>query len=160
MADLRRLATELGWSDVATYVQSGNLVFTSSSSVSKLASSLRDSIASDLGVACDVVVLTAAELKAAADANPFPVDEPKKVHLAFRDRRLTKDEVAAVAGAQAKSEEKGSPDRVEVVGATVYMHTPDGLGRSDLAARLGRMKGAGTARNWTTVTKLLELLDH
>ncbi len=47
-----------------------------------------------------------------------------------------------------------------VVGQTLYLLTPGGLGRSDLAARLGRGADIGTARNWTTLTNLLALLDE
>lgn len=160
MADLEGLAAGLGLRDVATYVQSGNLIFTSELDASTLASSLRRAIAADLGVTCDVVVVSAADLRRAVAANPFPVDDPKKLHLIFRTDPVDADGAAAVEAAQASARQKGSQDRAVVAGATLYLHTPAGLGRSDLAARLGRLKGGGTARNWSTVTALVELLDR
>ena len=159
MPDLRRVASGIGLEDVATYVQSGNLVFTTTRDPAKVARELESSLASDLGVECDVVVLTQGDLVRAVEANPFPVSDPKCLHLVFRSRPLDRDEVKAVEAAVAKASEKGGSDRAEVVGATVYLHTPNGLGRSDLAARLSRSKSAGTARNWSTVSKLLALLD-
>jgi uncharacterized protein (DUF1697 family) len=160
MADLRRLATELGLAEVGTYAQSGNLVFTTDLAQAKVGPDLEAALESGLGVKCDVVVLTRPVLAAAAEANPFPTDDPKGLHLSFRATPLDGDERAAVEAAQAASIAKGSEDRAAVIGATVYLYTPDGLGRSELAARLGRLKGSGTARNWSTVTKLLEMLDH
>ena len=67
---------------------------------------------------------------------------------------------AAVDAAQQWSRNLGSRDEAQVEGSTLYLHTPDGFGRSELAARLTRMGGgqtAGTARNWATVRKLLAM---
>jgi uncharacterized protein (DUF1697 family) len=68
----------------------------------------------------------------------------------------------SVAAAERQAAEKGGRDEATVVGRTLFLHTPDGYGRSELAARLARARGpvaTGTARNWATVTKLLALCD-
>ena len=70
----------------------------------------------------------------------------------------------AVAAAERRARDKGGRDQAKVVGRTVYLRTPDGLGRSELAAQLARSNPAaldrgGTARNWATVTRLLAMLD-
>jgi uncharacterized protein (DUF1697 family) len=78
---------------------------------------------------------------------------------------LGPEELAAVAAAQRQAGEAGGRDEAKVVGTTLYLHTPDGYGRSELAARLARIGGgrtaatAATARNWATVRKLLAMCD-
>jgi uncharacterized protein (DUF1697 family) len=77
---------------------------------------------------------------------------------------LGPDELAAVAAAQQRARDEGS-DETRVVGTTLFLHAPGGLGRSELAAQLTRLGGsraaetAGTARNWAIVTKLLAPCD-
>jgi len=68
----------------------------------------------------------------------------------------------SVAAARQQAAAKGGRDEATVVGRTLFLHTPDGYGRSELAVRLSRARGPvadGTARNWATVTKLLALCD-
>jgi uncharacterized protein (DUF1697 family) len=134
MADLREVVLGLGHTEVATYIQSGNVVFTS------------------------------AELAQVVADNPFPDEpNPRWVHVIFRNGPLGPDELAAVAAAQQRAQDEGSDDEARVVGTTLFLHTPGGLGRSELAAQLTRLGGsrtaetAGTGRNWATVNKLLAL---
>ena len=70
--------------------------------------------------------------------------------------------IAAVAAAVERARHAGSRDDAVVVGRTLFLHTPDGLGRSELAAQLARsrVQSAGTARNWATVTKLMTMLGE
>ena len=165
MADLREVVTSLGHTDVATYIQSGNVVFTSAETdVTALADALAREIAERLGVQPVVVVVPAAELAQVIAGNPYPQEtDPKHVHAVFLPAELSADQIAAVEAAEQRARDKGSRDEAAVVGRTLYMRTPDGLGRSELAAQLNRAGGAGTegtARNWATVTKLMALLDQ
>jgi uncharacterized protein (DUF1697 family) len=82
------------------------------------------------------------------------------VHAVFRNHELNADALAAVAAAVGAARASGSGDEAIVVRRTLYLHTPGGLGRSELAARLAASaaQAGGTARNWATVTKLMELL--
>jgi uncharacterized protein (DUF1697 family) len=184
MPALRALVTSLGHTDVATYIASGNVVFTargtrSSDSAGRsdrdtgsdlvplsdspaLAPELEKAIAAELGVECRVVVLTCAELARAVADNPYPDEpDPKRVHAFF----LTADPDGAtrehVAQAQERAAAKGSRDEAAIVGRVLYLHTPDGFGRSELAAELSRgarrNPAEGTARNWATVTRLLAM---
>ena len=146
MADLREVVSSLGHADVATYIQSGNVVFSSDQAdTAALAAALEEAIAAALGVRIRVVVLSREELAQVARDNPYP------------DER--------VAAAQ-KLVAPDSRDTAQVVGRTIFLHTPDGYGRSDLAAalvKLGQKKTdtvTGTARNWATVTKLLTLCGN
>lgn len=149
MPALRELVESLGYEDVATYIASGNLLFsTKKKDTGRIAAELEKAIEKELGVSCRVAVLTRDELAAAVKKNPFPKEKNlKAVHASFLLDDVPKDAVT-----------RDGKDETKVVGRVLYLHTPDGYGRSDLASQTMR-KVNGTARNWATVTKLLELLD-
>jgi uncharacterized protein (DUF1697 family) len=163
MADLRQVAESLGHNEIATYIQSGNLVFTSlDDSASGLADALEQEIARTLDVRPAVVVLSRADLAQVIADNPFSGESnPKCLHAVFRREEMTAAAIAAIADAEEKARAKGSQDEAIVVGRTLFLRTPDGLGRSELAAQLARVgsQAAGTARNWATVTRLMTMLD-
>jgi uncharacterized protein (DUF1697 family) len=166
MADLRRVVESLGHGDVTTYIQSGNVVFTSErTDTAAIAGELERALAETVGVRSSVVVLSRAELAQVVADNPFPDEaDPKHLHAVFRGAEPDAEEAAAVAAAERRARGKGSRDQAKVAGRTVYLRTPDGLGRSELAAQLARAAPAaadrgGTARNWATVTRLLAMLD-
>jgi len=95
--------------------------------------------------------------------NPYPDEHnPMALHAVFRKSDLTADDLARVETARQRAAAKDCQDEVTVVGRTLFLHTPDGLGRSELAAQLSRTSSmkAGTARNWATVTKLMAMLDE
>jgi uncharacterized protein (DUF1697 family) len=168
MTDLRDVVTSLGHKDVATYIQSGNVVFHSAEDdTTRLADALEHQIAERLGVRSSVVVLSRDELARVIADNPYPQEtDPKCLHAVFRRHEMSPDAIAAVAVAQQRAHDKGSRDEATVIGRILYLRTPDGLGRSELAAQLARSGAAttsdtaGTARNWATVTKLMALLDR
>lgn len=167
MPQLREIAESLGHTEVATYIQSGNLVFTPadpSAVPAALAMRLEDAIEATAGLRPPVVVLTCDLLARAVEANPFPDEaDPKRLHAVFFATAPGPGSASFVRDAEEAATAKGSRDRARYVDDVLYLHTPDGLGRSELAARLSRAKGpltttgAGTARNWATVTKLLGL---
>ncbi len=110
-----------------------------------------------------MVVLTRAELAKVIKTNPYPDEpNPKLVHAIFLTGKPTAAQHADIEAAQAKAEQLGSRDTVSVVDRTLFLHTPDGYGKSVLAELLARGRAnteiAGTARNWATVVKLGELL--
>ena len=106
MPALRTLVESLGHTDVATYIASGNVVFTASgSTTTTLAGDLEKAIADELGVTCRVVVLTSAELAKAVADNPYPDEpDPKRVHAFFLTAQACAprraDHVAQAAGAR------------------------------------------------------------
>jgi uncharacterized protein (DUF1697 family) len=167
MADLREVMSSLGHTDVATYIQSGNVVFTTKKTdTSKIAAELERAIADDLGVRPRVVVLSRKELAKAVDDNPYPDEQnPKLVHAIFLSEKPGPDLVKAVEAALRQAALKDSRDTAQLVGRTLFLHTPEGYGRSELASLLVRAgdgksgAAAGTARNWATVTKLLSMCD-
>jgi uncharacterized protein (DUF1697 family) len=99
MAHLREVVLDLGHTDVATYIQSGNVVFTSEEAdTATIAAALERAIAEHLGVRPTVVVLTCAELARVVADNPFPEEpNPRWVHAIFRNGPFGPDELAAVA---------------------------------------------------------------
>lgn len=165
MTDLRAVVTSLAHTDVATYIQSGNVVFTSAQTdTAAIAADLERAIAESLGARPRVVVLSRDELSQVVTDNPYPDEtNPKHLHAAFTSGRIGPDELAAIATAQQRAMDKGSRDEATVVGRTLFLHTPDGIGRSELAAQLARTSGplaatgSATVRNWATVTKLLAM---
>ena len=169
MPALRTLVESLGHTDVATYIASGNVVFTASAATTaepdaELAGGLEKAIEAELGVACRVVVLTSEELAEAVAANPYPDEpDPKLVHAFFLTGKASAEARTHVAQAQERAAAKGSRDEAAIVGRVLYLHTPDGFGRSELAAELSkgakRNPAEGTARNWATVTKLLAMCE-
>jgi uncharacterized protein (DUF1697 family) len=163
MADLRDLATALGLADATTYIQSGNLLFScAEADTAELADMLQREIASRLGVRPAVVVLSRGDLKQVIADNPYPGEtNPKCLHAVFRRDEVGPDGIAAVAAAVQQARDTGGRDDATIVGRTLFLHTPDGFGRSELAARLSSAKAqaAGTARNWATVMKLMDMLD-
>jgi uncharacterized protein (DUF1697 family) len=170
MADLRALMTELGHGDVTTYIQSGNVVFTAADEaapITAMADEISAAIAGKLGVVAPVIVVARRELAQIIAANPFPGEsDPKKVHAVVLGHPPSADVTDRLSAAVTQSAAKGARDDLRAVGRTVYLHTPDGYGNSDLAQQLLRIVAApkagttGTARNWATMTKLLALCNE
>jgi uncharacterized protein (DUF1697 family) len=165
MADLREVVTSLGHADVATYIQSGNVVFsTEQSDTVALAAALEEAIAETTGVRARVVVLSREELDRVVRDNPYS-DEPnlRAVHAVFLSGQPGPEVAERVADVQQQAARRGGRDTAQVIGRTIFLHTPDGYGRSDLAAeivKIGQRKTdsvTGTARNWATVTKLVAM---
>ena len=155
MAPLRELLAGLGHEDVRTLLQSGNVVLTSRQTGAKLERALEKAIAGELGVEPRVVVRTVDELAAVVEHDPFGdlADQPKLYQVSFLSEAL------APAVAQELEAADVAPERVAVHGREVYAWHPGGVQRSPLVKLLTDQKlgVAATARNWNTVTKLLEL---
>ncbi len=173
MADLREVVTSLGHTDVMTYIQSGNVLFTPlladgrtavRTDTAALAADLERAIADGIGVRARAVVLSREELARCARDNPYPGQpDPKLLHAVFLPEVPGPGLGAWVADAERQVRAAGSRDEARLLGRTVYLHTPDGYPRSELRRVLARAGGptsaavAGTARNWATVSRLVEL---
>lgn len=157
MPELRELLTELGYGDVKTLLQSGNVVLTSRRAPARLERELQKQIADGLGVDTPVIVRTRDELAEVIERDPFgsEADDPKRYQVTF----LSKE--PSPAAARELAEADVAPERIELIGRELYTWHPDGIQRSK-ADRLRTSKKLpdGTARNWSTVTKLLELADE
>jgi uncharacterized protein (DUF1697 family) len=157
MPELRKALEEDGYDDVRTYLQSGNVVLTSNASAKNVARASVRLIADRFGLEIAVVARTRSELAKVVDRNPLRrvAKDPKRYQVSF---------LATKPSAKIVHElEDVAADREEVVsiGREVYAWHPAGVARSKLWAKLaGKNLGVtATARNWTTVAKLLELAD-
>jgi len=158
MKELVRELEGLGLSNVTTYIQSGNAVFRDNAkNPAGLTGRIAAAVEASHGFRPRVIVLTLEELRAAAAGSPFPKTEAsdKTVHLFFLDEQPTDPDWAKLDAAKVASEEYA------LSGKVLYLHTPGGFGRSRLAALVERALGAhATARNWRSVTKILELAEE
>ena len=158
MAWLREAAEGDGFTDVASYLQSGNLVLSAATKdaaeVSKRVSAL---IKAERGLDVVVTTRTRAEIARVVKRNPMSehVDEPAKLQISFLTGKPDAKAVAAL------DRDAFAPERFEIDGREIYLWFPNGAGRSKLATFpwLKRVGVAGTARNWRTVLAVLDLLD-
>ncbi len=157
MPALRDALAGAGFDGVRTYLQSGNVVLSSGLSSSKLADKCSRLIKKQFGLDIDVVVRTHAQLAKVVELDPLGdvASNPKRYQVSFLDGKLSRETVKKLETAAMESE------RFLVRGREVYAWHPAGVARSKLWALLaGRGLGVtATSRNWTTVTKLLELAE-
>ena len=150
MSELRQAFSALGYADVGTYIQSGNVVFTSDARVE--GTELGRALAGELGAAVEVMLRTAAQMKTVVERNPFTEVDLSKVHVGFMSGRPSPSVVGAL------DVDRFKPEEARVAGSEVYFHLPNGMGRSKLPNYLTRqLKVPFTVRNWNTATKLREL---
>lgn len=158
MAALRELLTGLGHGEVRTHLQSGNAVFTSAEQdPAVLVDELERAIEDRFGFEVRCIVLSAAELRAAADRNPFPPSsfEPSKLVVLFLSSPPDLGRLGTIDAG------KYRPDDFRPGEREIFVHCPGGLGTSKLMPVLGKATGdaVATARNWNTVVKLLAMSE-
>lgn len=153
MAQLRDIALSCGLTNPRTYIQSGNLVAEGAEDAAAAASVLREAIRTRTELDVSIVARTAEEWEQVVDRNPYPDVEPGALHVMF----LPRPDPDAVGRFSAAGFE---PDSLVVRDAEIYLHLPDGLGRSKLAETLARheLGRAGTVRNWKTVNAVAALI--
>ncbi|HEY1737183.1 MAG TPA: DUF1697 domain-containing protein [Acidimicrobiia bacterium] len=156
MAELRALCADLGFTDVQTYVQSGNVVLASRSKSERgVQRTIEEGIADRFGLEVPVMLRSHEELVAVLDANPYAATgaDPARLLVMFLD--------AAPKAATARSVdgEQHAPDVFTVVGREIYLYCPNGYGRSKLTnAFFERKLGVrATGRSWRTLGKLAGL---
>jgi uncharacterized protein (DUF1697 family) len=157
MPALREALAEAGFEDVQTYLQSGNVVLSSRAAPATVTRKCKAVIAEQFGLEIDVVVRTRAELAGVVKRNPLAkvATDPKRYQVSFLSAKPAAKVVRKLEALAADGE------RLVAHGRELYAWHPRGVARSKLwAALAGRDLGVtATARNWTTVTKLLELAD-
>jgi uncharacterized protein (DUF1697 family) len=159
MADLRDLVAKLGFNDVKTLLQSGNVVFRGPAKASaKIEAQLEAAIEKRFGFKVECHVRTADEWSAVVDGNPFRGEAKKdpghllvscfKTPLDKANVKALQDAIAAMNG----------PELLKADGRHLYMVFPDGVGNSRANRVIDRkLRALGTARNWNTVSKLAAL---
>jgi uncharacterized protein (DUF1697 family) len=158
MEVLRNLCTALKHCDVQTYVQSGNVLFRTKDKDSLLvAKRLENAIEQKFGFRSDVIVRTPSELRDVIARNPFSKRsgiEPSKLLVTFLAAEPERDVQTTIRKI------KANPEEMYLSGRELYVYYPNGMGRSKLSAVVDRaLQKGGTARNWNTVTKLLEMAE-
>jgi uncharacterized protein (DUF1697 family) len=152
MADLRDLAAGLGWTRVESYIASGNLVFDADGEAAALASALRAGLTERMGVDVPVLVIGGEDLAARVAGCPFDPVARTHVHgfMLFGPARLDEEELVRW---------RATGEALVMEGRTVWLHAPEGIGRSKLAGKLDKVVlGADmTARNLNTLRTLVEM---
>jgi uncharacterized protein (DUF1697 family) len=159
METLRQVFTSLGCADVQTYVQSGNVVFRhAGKATGKLAARIEDGFEQQFGFRVPVMLRSLDELQRTVERNPFPGyahSAPAKLHVNFlyTDPGDTRREVIRSMPT--------APEELRIEGREIYVYYPEGAGQSKLRwAPIDKALGTqGTARNWNTVLKLLEMAE-
>ena len=154
MPALREIVGSLGHRDVATYLQSGNVVFTPAKGAGDdLGRTLEQAIADSTGLEVPVLVRSGEELARVVAANPYPVSDPTRVVVAFLGEPATPAELGL--GDLARY----APDELTAVGSELFVSVPNGQGRSKLMEALTkrRLPTVVTVRNWRTVVALAEM---
>ena len=153
MATLRKSAEDAGFTDVATLLASGNIVFAAEGGERAVRGRLEKAIQADAGFTVEVLLRTRAQLAALLKANPFPDGNGSQVLIALLDGRAPTGLADAMAALVVDEE-------FVVAGTEVWVHFPSGMGRSKLAAKLPTLVTPTimTGRNLNTVTKLVALL--
>lgn len=156
MAELRSMLTQVGCSDVQTYVQSGNAVFATKLGVGALTKAIEAALERYMGRPIATTLRTLEQMQAIVEANPFTqvATHSKYLCVTFLANAPTKAELAPLHVQDWK------PELFQVAGKEIYTWHPNGQAKSPLAAALGklRVRGAVTTRNWNTVEKLLQML--
>ena len=173
MAELREVVASLGHTGVSTYIQSGNVLFsTGETDAGQLSAALEAAITERFGLWASVVVLSRDELAQILAGSPYQDEpNPRLVHVVFLNAEPPPDVLDRIATAQEAAAAKGSRDTVQAASQALYLHTPDGFGTSELAqvllsrilsppAKQKKQALAATARNWATATKLLSLCEE
>jgi uncharacterized protein (DUF1697 family) len=158
MKALAAMFESAGCRDVRTYIQSGNVVFSAPAAVvRKLSDAITKAIEKRFGFRVPVVIRTSEELARTIRENPFlktGADE-KAFHVYFL---AALPETKSIAGLDPN---RSTPDVFHVREREIYLHLPNGMGRSKLTNAYfdSRLATVSTARNWTTVRKLLAMME-
>lgn len=157
MKDLKAALVGEGFQNVETYIQSGNVVFNcKEKDEKKLAQRITESIKKYFELDVPVLVLTVDYIKNAHKANPFLKQKgvaEDKLHFTFLAEEPAEDNINKV------KTYSYPPDEYEIIGKTIYVHCPNGYGRTKLTNTFfeNKLKTAATTRNMKTVNKLIEM---
>jgi uncharacterized protein (DUF1697 family) len=159
MPALREALTAAAFENVRTYVQSGNVLVDSPLKPADVRGHVERLLADEFGLSVPVVTRTRDDLARIVESNPLPeaADDPKRYQVSFLSGPLEAEAIERLR-------QLALPQEQFLAGTgELYAWHPDGIARSKLSTALAGKLGAGivaTARNWTTVTKLLEMASE
>jgi uncharacterized protein (DUF1697 family) len=161
MTDLIALFKDMGFNDAVTYIQSGNVIFSSVavSAASEIASTIERAIFIRFNFNVPVLIRTVQEIKNFMPLNPFLTEEnfdPSKMAVMFLHEKATKEQIQKVIKIDYL------PDKFKVDGSEIFIYCPNGFGRTKLSTNFfeKKMGVTGTARNWKTITTILEIAEN
>jgi len=156
---VRQLYSELGFSDIQTFIQSGNVIFSSiSSNTNQLEGAISKELHDNFGFDIPVLVLTPEELKTALNNNPFindPIKDPAFMHLTFLSNLPDRSLIEKIPS------NFFLPDEYFISGKTIYLYCPHGYGKTKLNNSFfeNKLKLTATTRNLNTSNELLKLAE-
>ncbi|MEZ5009308.1 MAG: DUF1697 domain-containing protein [Chitinophagales bacterium] len=159
MEDLRAMYKALGFSDVITYIQSGNVIFnTSTTNLKELEEKIKDSIAKKFGFDVPVIIRSIEEMQQVVSENPFSNEadfEPKKLYVTFLSEPIDRVYENNILP------QEYLPDRFKIMGQHIYVYYAEKISSSKLIQSLfeKQYKVTATTRNWNSVNKLVELAE-
>ncbi len=156
MADLRSLFEDLGYAQVKTLLNSGNVVFAGARALPAAAAGIEAAVAEKLGVRSSVTLVSAEEIAALVTTNPLErrAEDPSRLLLAFLGDRGGAEQMRLLA------DKAWGDDAIVVTGRSAWVWCANGVSRSPLWAALNReLKEKVTSRNWATVLKVHALLS-
>ncbi len=148
MAELRKMCDKLGFTEVQTYIASGNVVFTSQSTKLAVKNALEEQLCAYAGKPTGVAVRTAAQVRAILSDCPFDDKEPKFTLAMLFEGKPPKDALSGCVGQD--------DEQLHLGAHAVYVYYPSGMGRSKLRIPAAR---TATARNMNTIRKMSELVQ-
>jgi len=161
MTDLAALYSELGYIRPETFIQSGNVIFSieKDTPATEIAREIEDAILHTFGYDVPVMLRTADQISKLHTSNPFLSElnfDPAKMAVLFLHDDLTESQIQKVAGVDYP------PDKFRIIGREIYTYCPNGFGKTKLYTNFfeNKMKVKGTARNWKTITTLLDLAGN
>lgn len=157
MKELVAILEDLGCRNARTYIQSGNAVFESEEDAPRLAQGIGAEISKRRGFEPRVLLLELADIERAIAENPFPDAEadPRSLHIGFLAAVPDAPDLAALVSLEKESE------RFRLIDRRFYLHAPEGVGRSALAANAEKLLGVPmTDRNWRTVVKVRDMAQE
>lgn len=157
MADLKKLYEELGFKNVKTFIQSGNVVF-ESKSASKLSEKIEKKIKEHYSFDVPVIIRTKEELQHAIEKNPFLKKKNialDKLHITFLAEQPSNENI------QATEAYNYTPDEFHISGREVYVYCPNGYGNTKINNTFfeRKLKVGATTRNWKTSNELLKMME-
>jgi uncharacterized protein (DUF1697 family) len=159
MESLRTLYASLGFEEVRTYIQSGNIVFRAAErNLSAVAKRIEDAIEKNLGFRSAVILRSSSDLRKVIAANPFanrPEVEPNRLLVLFLAADPERKDLRRIA-------ELEGPEELHAAGREVYIYFPNGMARPKISPALVEkaLNTPATGRNWNTVKKLVEIAEE
>jgi uncharacterized protein (DUF1697 family) len=160
MTDLSNLFKDIGFKDALTYIQSGNVIFSnfSDSSESEITLKIENAINEKFSYDVPVMIRTVKELENFQSVNPFLLEEdfePSKMAVIFLHEKTTQEQIEKVININYP------PDKFKIIGREIFIFCPNGFGRTRLYTNFfeKKMGVTGTARNWKTITSILQIAE-